>query len=175
MDILIQQEELSNFSKLDQIIEQYCQEEGCLITILKKAQDIFGYLPEKVQSYISIKLNIPISYVNGVVTFYSLFSQEKQGKYTISVCLGTACYVKGANEVLNALKEELGLDVGETTLDYMFTLKASRCIGACGLAPVITINEDVYGRLSPSDIPSLIHQYTKKNQNSTEESMEVIV
>ncbi|WP_008826740.1 NADH-quinone oxidoreductase subunit NuoE family protein [Haloplasma contractile] len=169
METYIKESEQENFKKLDVIIEEQGNEQGTLIRILKKAQDIFGYLPEHVQSHISLKLDIPISTVNGVVSFYSLFSQEKQGKYTIGVCLGTACYVKGAQDVLDAIKEELSLDVGETTLDQQFTLKATRCIGACGLAPVVMINEDVHGRLSPSDIPSLIHQYAKKTEEVIEE------
>lgn len=157
-----------NFKKLDKIIEKYGDEQGMLIRILQKSQDIFGYLPDNVQSYISLKLNIPISTINSVVSFYTLFNQEKQGKYTISVCLGTACYVKGSQDVLDAIKEELGLDVGETTLDQRFTLKGTRCVGACGLAPVVMINEDVQGKLSPSDIPSLIHQKSKKTNKNIE-------
>lgn len=161
MEINIDNNETNQYKKLDTIIEKYEDTNGMLITILKDAQDIFGYLPMKVQSYISEQLDIPISTINGVVSFYSLFSEEPTGKYTIGVCLGTACYVKGASDIMEAIKEELGLDVGETTSNRMFTLKATRCIGACGLAPVITINDDVYGRLSPSDIPSIIHKYTK--------------
>ncbi len=168
MDIYIDKTEEVNYKMLDEIIEKYGKEQGMLIRILQKAQEVFGHLPDKVQSYISLKLNIPISTVNGVVSFYSLFSQEPQGKNTISVCLGTACYVKGSQEILCAIKEELGLDVGETTLDSMFTLKSTRCVGACGLAPVVVANEDVHGRLSPSDIPSLIHQYTKINKDNLE-------
>lgn len=163
MEITIDKNEIENYQKLAEIILKYKDKNGMLIYILKKAQDIFGYLPIKVQSYISEKMDIPISTINGVVSFYSLFSQEPTGKYTIGVCLGTACYVKGASDILEAIKEELGLDVGETTHNKMFTLKATRCIGACGLAPVITINDDVYGRLSPSDIPSIIHKYTKNS------------
>lgn len=161
MEITIDKNEIEQYKKLDDIILKYKDSNGMLINILKKAQDTFGYLPMKVQSYISEKLDIPISTINGVVSFYSLFSQEQTGKYTIGVCLGTACYVKGASDIIEAIKEELGLDVGETTSNHLFTLKATRCIGACGLAPVITINDDVYGRLSPSDIPSIIHKYTK--------------
>ncbi len=155
--------QVDDYKALDQVIETYKDEQGMLIHILQQAQDIFGYLPVTVQSYIAEKLNIPVSTINGVVSFYSLFSQEPTGQYTIGVCLGTACYVKGAGDILEAIKEELGLDVGETTSNKMFTLKATRCIGACGLAPVITINDDVYGRLSPSDIPSIIHKYTKNS------------
>lgn len=156
-----------NLPKLDEIIDRYKEQEGMLIRILQKSQDIFGYLPIEVQARISEKLNIPISTINGVVSFYSLFSQEPRGKNTISVCLGTACYVKGAQEILNAIKEELQIDVGETSMDKLFTLKATRCIGACGLAPVITINDEVHGRLTPADIPSVLYPYIKTHKKST--------
>lgn len=173
MGIRIEKKDKENYKKLDEIIEKYKEQEGMLIRILQKSQNVFGHLPLEVQSYISYKLNIPISQINGIVTFYSLFSQEAQGKYTIGVCLGTACYVKGAQEVLDAIKEELQIDVGETTMDKLFTLKATRCIGACGLAPVITINEDVYGRLSPADIPGILHKYIKDHKKANLSSLEV--
>ncbi len=169
MDIYIDKTEEENFKKLDEILETHGHDQGHLITILRDAQEVFGYLPEKVQSYLSLKLDIPISTVNGVVSFYSLFSQEKKGRFTIGVCLGTACYVKGAKDVLNAIKEELGLDSGETTLDHLFTLKDTRCIGACGLAPVVMINDDVHGKVTPSDIPSLLHQYIKKSKEEQDD------
>ena len=133
-----------------------------LVRILQKGQDIFGYLPITVQSYIADKLDLPISTVNGVVSFYSLFSQEPRGKYIVSVCMGTACYVKGAEDILNAIKDELQVREDETSMDGLFTLRSTRCIGACGLAPVITINDDVYGRVRPDDIPGIMHQYKKK-------------
>ncbi|OPJ57182.1 NADH-quinone oxidoreductase subunit NuoE family protein [Alkalithermobacter paradoxus] len=166
MDIRFEEKEAEQLKKLDEIINKYKDEEGMLIRILQKSQEIFGYLPMKVQAYISESLNIPISTINGVVSFYSLFSQEPQGKYTIGVCMGTACYVKGAQDVLDTIKEELQIDVGQTTMDQLFTLKATRCIGACGLAPVITINEDVHGRLSPADVPGILYQYIKTNKES---------
>ncbi|MTI65903.1 MAG: NADH-quinone oxidoreductase subunit NuoE [Firmicutes bacterium] len=158
---------------LDEIISKYETEQGMLIRILQKSQKHFGYLPLEVQSYISEKLNIPISKVNGVVTFYSLFSEKPRGKYTIGVCLGTACYVKGAQEVLDAIKDELQINVDETTMDGLFTLKATRCIGACGLAPVVTINDEVHGRLTPSDIPSILYKYIKTHKKNDLETMEV--
>lgn len=150
--------------QLDEIIERYSKQDGMLIRILQKSQELYGYLPLEVQARISEKLNLPISTINGVVSFYSLFSQEPRGKNTISVCLGTACYVKGAQEILSAIQEELQLDVGETTMDKLFTLKATRCIGACGLAPVITINDEVHGRLTPADIPSVLYPYIKTHK-----------
>lgn len=167
MKIKINEDEKKDFEKLDEIINQYKDEKGMLINILQKSQEHFGYLPEKVQTYISQELDIPISTINGVVSFYSLFSQKPQGKYTIGVCLGTACYVKGAQDILNAIKEELHIDVNETSMDKLFTLKSTRCIGACGLAPVITINDEVHGRVSPSDVPSILYKYLKEHKDST--------
>lgn len=166
MELEISKEEQEKYNELDQVIDKYKTQEGMLIRIMQKAQNIFGHLPIEVQSYISEKLDIPISTVSGVVSFYSLFSQEPQGKYTINVCMGTACYVKGSQEILDAIAEELHIKEGETTLDKLFTLKATRCIGACGLAPVITINDKVYGRLSPSDIPGILHNYIKTNKKA---------
>ena len=157
----------AKYKKLDLVLEEYKDEDGMLIRILQKTQDIFGYLPAEVQTYISMKLSIPISTINGVVSFYSLFSQEPQGKYTIGVCLGTACYVKGSTDILDAIKKELQIDVNETSLDMLFTLKATRCIGACGLAPVITVNEEVYGRLSPADVPSILYKYIKTQKEQS--------
>ncbi len=152
------------YNELNEIIDKYKGQKGMVIRILQKAQDIFGYLPIEVQSHISDNLDIPIATINGVVSFYSLFSQKARGKYVINVCMGTACYVKGAQEVLNAIKEELKIEEGETSLDGLFTILATRCIGACGLAPVITINKEVYGRLSPDDIPGIMRKYIKKNK-----------
>jgi len=164
MEIFVKENEKENFQELDKVISKYKTEKGMLVRILQEVQNIFGYLPMDVQSYIAKELKIPISTINGVVSFYSLFSQEPRGKYIIGVCMGTACYVKGSQEILDVIKEELAIDVGETSVDKMFTLKASRCIGACGLAPVITINEDVHGRLTPADIPSILYQYTKNSK-----------
>jgi NADH:ubiquinone oxidoreductase subunit E len=153
--------------ELDAIIDKYKGQEGMVIRILQQAQNLFGYLPMEVQSHISDKLDIPISTINGIVSFYSLFSEKAQGKYIVEVCMGTACYVKGAQEVLNALKEEIKIDEGETSLDGLFTLKATRCIGACGLAPVMTINEEVYGRLTPDDIPGILRKYIKSHKETS--------
>jgi len=166
VEIEIKKNNKEKYMQLDRVIERYKQQEGMLIRILQKAQEIFGHLPIEVQSYVSDRLDIPISTVNGVVSFYSLFSEEPQGKYTINVCMGTACYVKGSQEILKTIEEELHIREGETTLDKLFTIKVTRCIGACGLAPVITINEKVYGRLSPSDIPGILHTYIKTNKKA---------
>ena len=164
MEILNKDTDKKKLQELDKVIVKYKTQEGMLIRILQEAQNIFGYLPADVQTYIAKELEMPISTVNGVVSFYSLFSQEPRGKYIIGVCMGTACYVKGAQDILNAFKKELSIDVGETSIDKLFTLNATRCIGACGLAPVITINEDVHGRLSPEDIPDILKQYTKESK-----------
>ena len=147
------------YKDLDQIIQRYSKEPGQLIRILQKAQDLFGYLPEEVQAYIAEKTETPVSEVNGVVTFYSLFSTEPKGKNMLNVCMGTACYVKGAQEVMDAIKDQLKIDAGETTPDKLFTVKSTRCIGACGLAPILVANEDVHGKISAGDIVKIIQKY----------------
>ena len=159
-------DEKTLYLKLDNVIEMYKEEKGMMVRILQKAQDIFGYLPISVQSYISDKLNIPVCTVNGVVSFYSLFSQQPRGRFIVSVCLGTACYVKGAQEILTAIKQELQVKEDETTLDGLFTVRSTRCIGACGLAPVITIHDEVYGRITADDVPGIMHQYKKMHKTN---------
>ncbi len=154
----MQLKEKPDYKEVDAIMTQYTQPEH-LIRILQKVQDIYGYLSEDVQIYIADKLKIPVSEVNGVVTFYSLFSTKPKGKHIIGVCLGTACYVKGANDILKKLKSELKINEDETTKDGVFTLRATRCIGACGLAPVITIGDDVHGRINADDIPRILEKY----------------
>lgn len=145
--------------KLQEIIEKYKDTRGALIPVLHEAQEVYGYLPIDVQKKISEGLNVPLSEIYGVVTFYTQFSLNPKGKYKISVCMGTACYVKGSGQILDKFKEKLGLEVGECSEDGVFSLEACRCIGACGLAPVITINEDVYGRLVPDDIEGILKKY----------------
>ncbi|MCL6638233.1 MAG: NAD(P)H-dependent oxidoreductase subunit E [Firmicutes bacterium] len=149
------------YHELDKLIDLYSAEPGQLIRVLQKAQDIFGYLPEEVQAYIAEKMEIPVAEVNGVVTFYSLFSTEPKGKTMLNVCLGTACYVKGAQAIMDALKEQLKIDEGETTPDGLFTVKSTRCVGACGLAPVLIANEDVHGRIESGDVTKIIARYRK--------------
>lgn len=141
------------------IINNYEDKASSLIPILQGAQGIYGYLPIEVQKMIAQEINMPLSNIYGVVTFYSQFYLEKKGECEVCVCLGTACYVKGAGEILETFKEKLGIDVNGTTEDGKFSLSASRCIGACGLAPVLTINEDVHGRLTPGDVDGLIAKY----------------
>lgn len=146
-------------SELLKVIRERKNEEGSLMGILQKSQDIYGYLPIEVQVIISNELNIPLEEIYGIVTFYSQFSLTPKGKYNISVCLGTACYVKGAGDLYDKLKEKLNLEEGGCTPDGKFSLEACRCIGACGLAPVLTVNEDVYGRLSTKDLDDILKKY----------------
>lgn len=150
------------WSKLDEIISEHKDRPGSLIPVLHKAQVLFGYLPKEVQIKVAEGLNVPLSEVYGVVTFYSLFSLKPRGKYNIGVCMGTACYVKGANEVLDAIKAELGIAPGDTTDDGQFSLEITRCMGACGLAPVIAIGDDIYGKLTKDKIPDIIRKYRQQ-------------
>ena len=140
-------------------IDELRDEKGALMPILQKAQDIYGYLPYEVQKMISDRTGIPLEKIYGVTTFYSQFTLNPKGKYRISVCLGTACYVKGSGEIYNALMEKLGIEGGECTPDGKFSLDACRCVGACGLAPVMMINDEVYGRLTVDDIDGILAQY----------------
>lgn len=151
-----------NFTKLDKTIDKYKEVDGALMLMLQEAQEIFGYLPIEVQKVISEKLDMPLAEVYGVVTFYSQFRLAPTGEYVIGVCLGTACYVQGAQKLIDAISADLGIEVGETSTDGKFTLEATRCIGACGLAPVLTVNEEVYGRLKESDIKNILVKYKSK-------------
>ena len=141
------------------VINEYKNTPGALMPIMQKAQDIYGYLPIEVQTMISDETGIPMEKIYGVATFYAQFTLEPKGKYRISVCLGTACYVKGAQEVYDKLKELLGVGDGGCTPDGKFSLDSCRCIGACGLAPVMMINDDVYGRLTPDMLPDILAKY----------------
>ena len=147
------------FDKLERFIIQHKDDQGSLIAVLQEAQNIFGYLPLEVQKKVAFGLNIPVAEVYGVVTFYSFFTLEPKGEYEISVCLGTACYVKGSSLILEKIEKVLGIKAGECTPDGKFSITACRCIGACGLAPVITVNQDVYGRLEPDEIPDILRKY----------------
>jgi NADH-quinone oxidoreductase E subunit len=150
------------YDALDRVIEEHIQEPGALMPVLQGAQEIFGCVPIDVQKYIAQALHTTLSDVYGVATFYSQFSLQPKGEYLVSVCLGTACYVKGSQKVLDKLSEVLNVEVGQTTADGRFTLQATRCLGACGLAPVMTINDEVYGRLTPDQIPAIIDKYRKE-------------
>lgn len=152
-------EHKEKYAKLDEAIAAHKDEKGALMPVLQAAQEIFGCVPMDVQQIIADGLHTTLSEVYGVATFYSQFSLEPRGEYVIGVCLGTACYVKGAQKVLDKLSEELAVAPGVTTPDRRFTLQATRCLGACGLAPVMMVNDEVYGRLSPDDISGIIAKY----------------
>ena len=145
--------------KLLSFIAEHCDQPGATMPVLQKAQEIFGYLPEEVQVIIAKGLNLPLSEIYGVATFYSQFALNPKGQYQVAICMGTACYVKGAAEVLAKVEEKLGITAGGISADGRFSIDATRCIGACGLAPVLTINEDVYGRLTPDQIPAILDKY----------------
>lgn len=147
------------YDRIAAVIEDYKDREGSLIQILHMAQGIYGYLPLQLQQFIAEKLNKPLSEVSGVITFYSYFSTEPKGENTIRVCLGTACYVRGGKKIIEKLREILGVEVGGTTKDGKFTLEVMRCIGACGLAPAITINDKVYKQVNPDKLQSIINKY----------------
>lgn len=148
-------------ARVDEVIREYRHQPGALIPILQMAQAIYGYLPEEVLRRISAGLGKPYSEVAGVVSFYSFFSTKARGRHMIRVCLGTACYVRGGKQVLDALKQRLDIDVGETTSDRMFSLDVARCFGACGLAPAIMIDDDVHQRVKPTRLQTLLDQYRK--------------
>jgi NADH:ubiquinone oxidoreductase subunit E len=148
--------EEEKYALLKNVINDYDRKESNLIQILHMAQAIFGYLPVEVQHYIAEQMELSVSKVNSVLTFYSFFSTQPKGKYTVSICLGTACYVRGGRDVLNKLKDVLGIDVGVTTDDKMFSLSVMRCIGACGLAPAMTVNSKVYKQVNPNKIHRIL-------------------
>lgn len=147
------------FKELENYILTLEDKKSSLIIILHKAQEIFGYIPEEVQEFIAEKIEVPVSKVYGVVSFYNFFSMEPKGKYPISVCTGTACYVRGAEKILEALQKELGLKLGGVTEDGLFSLDSLRCVGACGLAPVMLVGKDVHGKVKPEDIKKIIENY----------------
>ena len=143
----------------DEVLRELETVPGPLMKALQKAQEIYGYLPIEVQTRIADKFDVPLEEIYGIATFYSQFKLEKKGKYEIGVCLGTACYVKGSGDVLNKLKEKLGVEAGSTTADNKFSLAATRCIGCCGLAPVMTVNEDVYGKVTVDELDKILAKY----------------
>lgn len=145
--------------KIHAICDSYGNQPGELINILHKTQGTFGYLPAEVQEVVAEKLDIPSAKVYGVVTFYSFFTMIPRGQYPVSVCTGTACYVRGAEKVLQEFKEQLNIQVGETSGDGKFSLSCLRCVGACGLAPVVLIGDKTYGRVAPDDVADIIDQY----------------
>jgi NADH:ubiquinone oxidoreductase subunit E len=145
--------------KLNEIINKHKGKPGGLIPVLEEAQVALEYLPISVQKKIADGLNLPLSRIYGVVTFYSFFTMTPRGKYTVRICLGTACYVRGGKAISDTLKKEFGIQEGETTPDRMFTLETIRCLGACGLGPVLVVNEDVHGRVKPSKVKEILSQY----------------
>lgn len=145
--------------KVIDICNKFNNDPGELINVLHQTQDFLGYLPAEVQELIAECLHIPTAKVYGVVSFYAFFTMTPKGKYPISVCLGTACYVRGAEKVLDAFKKELNLEVGQTTPDGKFSLTCLRCVGACGLAPVAMVGDKVYGRLTPDKVPGILAEY----------------
>ena len=147
------------YELLNQVIEELKDQPGALMPVMQKAQNIFGCVPMDVQKIITDGLGVTLSEVYGVATFYAQFKLKPNGKYLISVCLGTACYVKGSKDVLEKVCQVLDTQVGKTSKDGLFTIKDTRCLGACGLAPVMMINDDVYGRLVPDDIPGILDKY----------------
>lgn len=147
------------YNELEEFINSLTSTKGELIRVLHKAQSIFGYLPKEVQYFVGRKLGVPTAKVFGVVSFYSFFTMEKRGENNISICMGTACYVRGADRVLEEFKNQLGIEVGKTTEDGKFSLISLRCVGACGLAPVVMVGEKVYGRVTPEMVKDIIAEY----------------
>lgn len=141
------------------VIAEIKGEKGALMPIMQKAQEIYGYLPIEVQQMIADQTGVPLSKIFGIATFYSMFHLHPKGEHRISVCLGTACYVKGSGEVFDALREELGIEGGECTQDRKFSLDDCRCVGACGLAPVMLIDDEVYARVSPASVKNILSKY----------------
>ena len=146
-------------ARLMEVIAKYKHDKSQLMTVMQEAQGIYDYLPLEVQKMIAEGMDVPLEKVYGVATFYAQFSLSPKGKYNISVCLGTACYVKGAGDIFDKFSEKLGIGADECTADGKFSLTACRCIGACGLAPVLTVNEDVYGRLTVDDVDDILAKY----------------
>jgi NADH:ubiquinone oxidoreductase subunit E len=148
------------FDQLEIAIGYYNRSPEALIQILHRAQELFGYLRPDVVDFVAQKLTLPVSQVYGVISFYSFFSTIPRGKYTIMACMGTACYVRGAEQVVQAFEKELGIQRGQTTTDGLFSLKCVRCLGACGMAPVAMIGEDVHSKIKPNTVKKIVRQYT---------------
>ena len=147
-------------AQLLEVIAKYKGVEGALMPVLQQAQEIYGYLPQEVQRIIALNMDVSMEEVYGVTTFYSQVALNPKGGVAIAVCLGTACYVKGSGEILDKITEVLGVPAGSTSPDGRYSLEATRCIGACGLAPVLTVNGEVFGRLTAKDVPTILAKYT---------------
>mgnify|MGYP006295777759 FL=1 len=158
-DEFVSQEQRDNYAKLEQMLEEVknSEQEINLVKVLHRAQKIFGHVAREVQIRIAEGLDVPLSEVYSVVSFYSLFTTDARGQTTIEVCMGTACYVKGSEDILQELEEELGIAPGETTADGEYTLETTRCVGACGKAPVVVVGEDVHGGITPEEVETLIN------------------
>lgn len=151
----------SKIDELKAVCKSFNNEKGELINVLHKAQGIFGYLPAEVQEIVAKELNVSVAHVYGVVSFYSFFTMLPKGEHPVSICLGTACYVRGAEKIIEEFKRILNINVGETTTDGKFSLACLRCVGACGLAPVVLVGDKVYGRLSPDSVKDIVAEYSK--------------
>jgi len=147
--------------KLRRVIEEHKGKPGATMPVMQEAQELYGYLPEEVQVRIAEGLGLPLSEVYGIASFYSQFTLNPRGEYRVSVCLGTACYVKGSQEILDKVCEELGCEEGSITADGRFSVDATRCLGCCGLAPVMMVNDEVYGRLKPEEVAGILDKYKK--------------
>jgi NADH:ubiquinone oxidoreductase subunit E len=156
---LLKEFEPKQIEKLDEIIEKYKGQPGGLIPVLEQAQELLGFIPVVVQQRIGRELNIPFSHVYGVVTFYSFFTMHPRGKHTVRVCLGTACYVRGGKKIADKIEKIFGIKEGETTPDRMFTYETVRCLGACGLGPVVVVDDNVHGRVKPDKVKDILNQY----------------
>ncbi len=153
------------FVELDKFIDGLEEKEGSLITVLHKTQEIFGYLPKEIQLHVARKLDIPAAKVNGVVTFYSFFTETPRGEHVINVCMGTACFVRGAEILLKEIQDKLKIKAGQTTPDGKFSLDALRCVGACGLAPIIMVDGKVYGRVKKEQVDDILANYKDKEES----------
>lgn len=160
MDELLKEFTADQIKKLDQIIERYKGKPGGLIPALEEAQVALEFLPMPIQRRIAKGLNLPLSRVYGVVTFYSFFTMTPRGKHTVRVCLGTACYVRGGKAIAEAIEKVFGIKEGETTADRLFTYETVRCLGACGLGPVVVVDNDVHGRVKPAKVKDILNQYS---------------
>lgn len=152
----------SGFKELDEFILSIEDKKGALISVLHKAQEIFGYLPKEIQEFVADRLELSMAKVYGVVSFYSFFTMTPKGKHPVAVCMGTACYVRGAGKVLEDFENQLGIKAGETTVDGEFSIDALRCVGACGLAPVVLIGDEVFGKDEAKGVKELISRYRGK-------------
>jgi len=158
-DDLLKEFTPEQIKKLDEVIEKYKGKQGGLILVLEQAQEILEYVPISVQKRVAAGLNLPLSRVYGVVTFYSFFTMTPRGKHTVRVCLGTACYVRGGKTIAKNIEKLLGIKEGETTEDRLFTYESVRCLGACGLGPVVVIDDEIHGRMKPAKVKELLSQY----------------